>query len=116
MDATSSTQEKNSIAGIQYLRGLAALMVVFFHSRSYFGVVPEWTRLGSRGVDIFFCDQRIYYGLRHAQIERRNVTVAILRDIFRQTFHTRGSSLLAGIAGYRLPLFYRLVSHCDDIR
>jgi len=29
-------------------------MVVFFHSRSYFGVVPEWTRLGSRGVDIFF--------------------------------------------------------------
>ena len=29
-------------------------MVVFFHARSYFGVVPDWTRLGSRGVDIFF--------------------------------------------------------------
>jgi exopolysaccharide production protein ExoZ len=42
------------IEGLQYLRGIAALMVVFYHSRSYFGEVPEWTRLGSRGVDIFF--------------------------------------------------------------
>jgi len=43
-----------SINGIQYLRGIAALMVVFYHSRSYFGEVPEWTRFGARGVDIFF--------------------------------------------------------------
>ena len=43
-----------TIEGIQYLRGVASLMVVFFHARSYFGVVPEWTRIGSRGVDIFF--------------------------------------------------------------
>jgi len=47
-------QKLGTIEGIQYLRGVAALMVVFFHARSYFGVVPEWTRIGSRGVDIFF--------------------------------------------------------------
>ena len=52
---TAGPTEKNkSIEGIQYLRGVASLMVVFFHSRSYFGVVPDWTRIGSRGVDIFF--------------------------------------------------------------
>ncbi len=48
------TETTKSIAGIQYLRGVASLMVVFFHARSYFGVVPDWTRIGSRGVDIFF--------------------------------------------------------------
>jgi len=51
---TNNSQENQSIIGIQYLRGIAALMVVFFHARSYFGVVPDWTRIGSRGVDIFF--------------------------------------------------------------
>jgi len=51
----NSLEDKSkSIAGIQYLRGVASLMVVFFHARSYFGVVPDWTRIGSRGVDIFF--------------------------------------------------------------
>jgi exopolysaccharide production protein ExoZ len=47
-------RKTQSIDGLQYLRGIAALMVVFFHARSYFGDVPEWTRVGSRGVDIFF--------------------------------------------------------------
>lgn len=51
MDTIEKTK---SIDGIQYLRGVASLMVVFFHTRSYFGVVPDWTRIGSRGVDIFF--------------------------------------------------------------
>lgn len=49
-----TTETPESIEGIQYLRGVASLMVVFFHARSYFGVVPDWTRVGSRGVDIFF--------------------------------------------------------------
>ncbi len=48
------TQQQRTIEGLQYLRGIAALMVVFFHARSYFGEVPDWTRIGSRGVDIFF--------------------------------------------------------------
>jgi len=52
--AENIKEKFNTIEGIQYLRGVAALMVVFFHARSYFGVVPEWTRIGSRGVDIFF--------------------------------------------------------------
>lgn len=51
---SGSVKNTQSIEGLQYLRGVAALMVVFFHSRSYFGEVPEWTRIGSRGVDIFF--------------------------------------------------------------
>ncbi len=53
MNENLSGREK-SIDGLQYLRGIAALMVVFFHSRSYFGDIPDWTRIGSRGVDIFF--------------------------------------------------------------
>jgi exopolysaccharide production protein ExoZ len=43
------------ILGIQYLRALAALMVVFHHSRNYFGADGlELTSVGAAGVDIFF--------------------------------------------------------------
>ena len=51
---TEPFKKNQSLEGLQYLRGIAALMVVFYHSRSYFGDVPDWTRIGSRGVDIFF--------------------------------------------------------------
>lgn len=47
-------RKTDSIEGLQYLRGIAALMVVFFHSRSYFSEVPLWSHVGARGVDIFF--------------------------------------------------------------
>lgn len=43
-----------TIDGLQYLRGIAAIMVVFHHSRHYFGDVANWTDIGARGVDIFF--------------------------------------------------------------
>ena len=43
-----------TIDGVQYLRAIAALMVVAHHARHYFGDVPGWTNFGSRGVDIFF--------------------------------------------------------------
>ena len=46
--------KKGSIEGVQYLRGIAALMVVFFHSRSYFTDIAAWTGVGARGVDLFF--------------------------------------------------------------
>jgi exopolysaccharide production protein ExoZ len=39
--------------GIQYLRGIAALMVVFHHARNEFGGAMSIT-LGARGVEIFF--------------------------------------------------------------
>jgi len=44
---------KSAVAGIQYLRGLAALMVVLHHTFSYHF---HWTpsSIGARGVDIFF--------------------------------------------------------------
>lgn len=51
---SASPSNNTSIDGLQYLRGIAALMVVFFHSRSYFSDVPSWTGLGARGVDVFF--------------------------------------------------------------
>ncbi len=51
---TESPRRQSSIDGLQYLRGVAALMVVLFHSRSYFSEVPQWTHIGARGVDIFF--------------------------------------------------------------
>lgn len=43
-----------TIDGIQYLRGIAALMVVCHHARHYFGDVPGWSGFGALGVDIFF--------------------------------------------------------------
>lgn len=46
--------KRPTIAGIQYLRGIAAMMVVFHHVRHVFGDVSEWTNFGMRGVDIFF--------------------------------------------------------------
>ena len=42
------------IDGIQYLRGIAALMVAAHHARHYFPDVATWSSFGSRGVDIFF--------------------------------------------------------------
>ena len=43
-----------SIDGIQFMRGIAALMVVAHHARHYFAEADAWTNVGSRGVDIFF--------------------------------------------------------------
>jgi exopolysaccharide production protein ExoZ len=64
---TDGIQENRSIEGLQYLRGIAALMVVFFHAGSYFGPVPEWSQIGARGVDIFFVISGfiIAYATRH---------------------------------------------------
>jgi exopolysaccharide production protein ExoZ len=43
------------ILGIQYLRAIAALMVVFHHSRNFFGSHGhDLTSVGAAGVDIFF--------------------------------------------------------------
>lgn len=52
--AADSLNKADAIIGIQYLRGVAALMVVFFHSRSYFTDPAVWTGVGARGVDLFF--------------------------------------------------------------
>ncbi|WP_082497848.1 acyltransferase [Pseudorhodoferax sp. Leaf267] len=46
--------QSESLNGIQYLRGVAALMVVVHHARHYYGTVPTWSNFGSAGVDIFF--------------------------------------------------------------
>ncbi len=50
------TTTRPTIYGIQYLRGIAALMVVLHHARHYFdeSAWPVWTAVGARGVDIFF--------------------------------------------------------------
>lgn len=50
---------RQSIEGLQYLRGLAALMVVFHHARGFYPLdsmlrTSGWSEVGSRGVDIFF--------------------------------------------------------------
>ncbi|HCD7731094.1 TPA: acyltransferase, partial [Citrobacter koseri] len=45
----------NKILSIQYLRGIAAMLVVLFHSTTLIG--PEWKSFmvnGSVGVDVFF--------------------------------------------------------------
>ena len=54
-----SVSVEQPIEGIQYLRGIAALMVVFHHARWYFpdahfSAFYGWDQVGSRGVDIFF--------------------------------------------------------------
>lgn len=50
------TNEKKEIYGLQYLRGLAAFLVVLHHTIEMNPMgLPEWTRfIGAIGVDIFF--------------------------------------------------------------
>ncbi|PZP90666.1 MAG: hypothetical protein DI587_38015 [Variovorax paradoxus] len=43
-----------SFEGIQYLRALAAIMVVGHHATAFFGGVSGWSNFGMTGVDIFF--------------------------------------------------------------
>lgn len=49
-------QPKQSLVNIQYLRALAALMVVWFHARGQFEWVKEYfsSNVGENGVDLFF--------------------------------------------------------------
>jgi len=42
------------IGFIQYLRGIAAMMVVFHHAHGMIPAAANWSAIGSRGVDIFF--------------------------------------------------------------
>lgn len=49
----SETGSRNIVA-IQYLRGVAAVMVVAHHTEQYFGRVPGWSDFGATGVDLFF--------------------------------------------------------------
>jgi exopolysaccharide production protein ExoZ len=56
---TNASTGQVSIQGIQYLRAIAALMVVFHHARWFFPTdcilfTAPWAEFGSRGVDIFF--------------------------------------------------------------
>ncbi|HWH80935.1 MAG TPA: acyltransferase [Burkholderiaceae bacterium] len=39
---------------IQYLRGIAAVMVVFYHASGMAPSTPDWPAIGQRGVDVFF--------------------------------------------------------------
>jgi len=48
-----SRTERPSLLGIQYLRGIAALMVVFHHATHYI-TDYLWSGIGATGVDIFF--------------------------------------------------------------
>jgi exopolysaccharide production protein ExoZ len=57
--SSGATRAASSIEGVQYLRALAALMVVFHHARWFLPVgsllrEASWAGGGSRGVDIFF--------------------------------------------------------------
>jgi len=59
VNASTSKGHDASIEGIQYLRAIAALMVVFHHARWFFPAdcilfTAPWAEFGSRGVDIFF--------------------------------------------------------------
>ena len=50
-----AVRQGRTLEGVQYLRGVAALMVVVHHARGYFGVeAADWSTFGSRGVDVFF--------------------------------------------------------------
>ena len=50
-----AVRQGRTLEGVQYLRGVAALMVVVHHARAYFGVeAADWSSFGSRGVDVFF--------------------------------------------------------------
>ncbi|MBM4229052.1 MAG: acyltransferase, partial [Gammaproteobacteria bacterium] len=51
---TTMAQAKNFFHGIQYLRGLAALVVVLVHARHYFKpTAASWPEIGTYSVEIF---------------------------------------------------------------
>ena len=57
---TRETERNNEILSIQYLRGIAALMVTVYHYMPWlFFTIPDWLKAflktGSMGVYIFFC-------------------------------------------------------------
>jgi exopolysaccharide production protein ExoZ len=72
-------QQNGPIEGLQYLRGIAALMVVFFHAESYFDPIPEWSQIGARGVDIFFVISGfiIAYATRHIAADTTAVKASL---------------------------------------
>lgn len=49
-----SSAQNGPLFGIQYLRGVAALMVVFHHARGHGAQQFGWGEFGAAGVDIFF--------------------------------------------------------------
>lgn len=51
---SNKPSQTGSFDGIQYLRAIAALMVVAHHARHFFGEVATWSTFGSHGVAIFF--------------------------------------------------------------
>lgn len=53
-EVNQAVERNPSIDGIQFLRAIAALMVVAHHARHYFPQSETWTSFGSRGVDVFF--------------------------------------------------------------
>lgn len=77
----NSRSTVESFDGIQYLRGIAALMVAAQHARFYFNEASaSWTNFGATGVDIFFIisgfimvhatrDGSAFAGSRHQAID-----------------------------------------------
>lgn len=56
-DTVTTTQPRNTLIGVQYLRGLAAMLVVFIHLQEQLqraGFPISIVDYGSAGVDIFF--------------------------------------------------------------
>ena len=56
LDATPTAKSRDEVVSIQYLRGLAALLVIVHHAHEQIPGLQRWfsTTIGASGVDIFF--------------------------------------------------------------
>ncbi|MBK5518838.1 acyltransferase [Pseudomonas sp. TH10] len=80
------------IYSIQYLRGLAAILVLLSHSLfkidQITGVSTEWFTIGSSGVDLFFIISGFI--MCHATANRTITPVAFLKIESKELFLSTG--------------------------
>lgn len=73
-----------TIAGVQYLRGIAALMVVLHHAQTPFGVT--WFEGGASGVDIFFVISGFIMALTTAKFDPAGDRLAQAAEFLKRRF------------------------------
>ncbi|MBP9150020.1 MAG: acyltransferase [Rhodoferax sp.] len=108
--------EKNN--WIQVLRGIAALMVVFFHLGDYWALVPELqftkmlTRWGFAGVDIFFVlsGYVVYQSADKSQFGARHFLIRRAMRIYLGYWPVLLTLVLLGLFGLTYPSEHKNVS------
>jgi exopolysaccharide production protein ExoZ len=77
---------RQTLVGVQYLRGIAAIMVVAHHARHYFSQADSWTDFGSRGVDVFFVISGLIMAYSTRGVAAGSIDRATIADFLTKRF------------------------------